>query len=93
MMSETYNGVIERLLQAEREGDNELVAYLSHEIAARLALLDIEILKARAAELEAETGKAHPVFSEGEVIELRGGKWKIQKLLSRGRMMLKAVPY
>ena len=44
-------------------------------------------------ELEELTGKPHPVFTEGEVLEIRGGRWKVVKLLARGRMMLKTVPY
>jgi len=52
-----------------------------------------EELRERAQRLEAETGKPHPIFTEGEVLEIRGGKWKIVSLLKRGRMMLKAVPY
>lgn len=46
-----------------------------------------------AEKLEAMTGKSHPVFTEGEVVEIKGGKWKVHKILSRGRMLLKTVPY
>ena len=44
-------------------------------------------------ELEELTGKPHPVFTKGEVLEIKGGKWKVVRLLTRGRMMLKTVPY
>lgn len=46
-----------------------------------------------ARKLEELTDKAHPVFVLGEVIEIKGGKWKVHKILSRGRMVLKTVPY
>lgn len=46
-----------------------------------------------AEKLEEVTGKAHPVFREGEVLEIKGGKWKVAKIMSRGRMVLKTVAY
>ncbi len=46
-----------------------------------------------AQKLEALTGKPHPVFTEGEVLEIKGGKWRVQKILARGRMILKTVKY
>ena len=52
-----------------------------------------ETLRALKAEMEAATGKPHPIFREGEVLEIKGGKWKVASILKRGRMVLKAVPY
>jgi len=53
----------------------------------------MEELLAQQEKAERETGKPHPIFSEGEVLTIRGGKWKVAKLMKGGRMMLKAVPY
>ena len=52
-----------------------------------------EVLRGLQAEMEAATGKPHPIFHEGEVLEIKGGKWKVLSILKRGRMLLKAVPY
>ena len=43
--------------------------------------------------LEAMTDKPHPVFTVGEELEIKGGKWKVQKIFPRGRMLLKTLPY
>lgn len=50
-------------------------------------------LRGLQAAMEAATGKPHPIFHEGEVLEIKGGKWKVASILKRGRMVLKAVPY
>lgn len=54
---------------------------------------DRDALERLRSELEESTGKTYPIFEEGEVVNLKGGKWRVQKIMSRGRMMLKAVPY
>jgi len=59
----------------------------------RLEMGEKETLEQLKAELEEETGKPHPIFHEGEVLDIKGGKWKVVSILKRGRMMLKAVPY
>lgn len=56
-------------------------------------LRDGEEARTLAEKLVELTGKPHPVFTVGEVVEIKGGKWKVHKILSRGRMVLKTVPY
>lgn len=41
---------------------------------------------------EQATGKPHPVFEVGEILTLKGGKWKVSRI-STTRMYLDAVPY
>ncbi len=56
-------------------------------------LYDASEARELAEKLEALTDKVHPVFTEGEELEIKGGKWRVHKILSRGRMVLKTVPY
>lgn len=41
---------------------------------------------------ERATGKPHPVFEIGEIINIKGGKWKVSRI-SETRMYLDAMPY
>lgn len=50
-------------------------------------------LKQRARELEAETGKPHPVFEVGEVVEIKGGKFRVHQIKGRKRLVLKPIKY
>ena len=49
-------------------------------------------LKQKSSELEEETGKPHPVFVQGETIEIRGGKFKVDKI-EKDFLILKAMEY
>ena len=52
----------------------------------------LEELEKKARELEASTGKPHPVFEVGEEVEIKGGKFRVHKIL-RNRLMLKPIKY
>ena len=56
-------------------------------------LHDEEEALALKAKLEKLTGKPHAVFTVGEVVEIKDAKWKVLRILSHGRMVLKTVPY
>ncbi len=43
-------------------------------------------------ELETQTGKPHPVFIQGETIEIRGGKFKVDKI-EENYLILKPIKY
>jgi hypothetical protein len=50
-------------------------------------------LKQKALGLEQETGKPHPVFEVGEVVEVKGGKFRVHQIKGRKRLVLKPVKY
>ena len=50
-------------------------------------------LRRRSLELEQETGKPHPVFTEGERVELKGGKFIVHRIKGKKRLILKPVRY
>ncbi len=50
-------------------------------------------LQQKATELEAKTGKPHPVFVEGEVVEIKGGKFRVHRIMGRKRLVLKPIQY
>lgn len=54
---------------------------------------ELDALEEKRDALEAETGKPHPIFHEGKIVEIEGGKWRVTKIMSRDRMVLKAHPY
>ena len=42
--------------------------------------------------LERETGKPHPVFTKGEELEIKGGRFRVHQLL-KDRVILKPIKY
>ena len=60
----------------------------------KLASLDGQLveLQQKANRLEKESGKPHPVFVVGEEIEIKGGRFRVHKIL-RNRLMLKPIRY
>ena len=48
--------------------------------------------KAEADKLKMSTGKPHPIFVVGEEVMIKGGMFKVHKLL-RNRMVLKPIKY
>ena len=49
-------------------------------------------LRKKAASLERETGKPHPIFTVGEELEIKGGRFKVH-LLMKDRLILKPIKY
>ena len=49
-------------------------------------------LRKKAARLERETGKPHPIFTKGEVLEIKGGRFKVSQIL-KDRLILKPIKY
>ncbi len=49
-------------------------------------------LHQKSAKLESESGKPHPVFVVGEELEIKGGRFRVHKIL-RNRLMLKPIKY
>lgn len=45
------------------------------------------------ANMEALTGNQYPTFEVDEVLDIKGGKFKVTRIMSRGRMVLKGVAY
>ncbi len=41
---------------------------------------------------EKETGKPHPIFVKGELLEIRGGQFKVLMVL-KDRLILRPIPY
>jgi len=66
---------------------------MQHPDGSMTRLVDPTEADALREKLEELTDKPHPVFAEGEILEIKGGKWKVHKILSHGRMVLKTVPY
>ena len=54
--------------------------------------MELEKAKKKAHELEKETGKMHPIFVVGEELTIKGGRFKVHKIL-KNRMMLKPIKY
>lgn len=53
----------------------------------------LDAAREEAERLEELTGKPHPVYQVDQIVEISGGKWRVTKILTRGRMHLKAHPY
>lgn len=53
---------------------------------------ELENLKKAAKELESASGKPHPVFSVGETVEVKRGKFRVHKIL-KNRLVLKPIKY
>ena len=53
---------------------------------------DLRKLWEKSARKERETGKPHPVFTKGEELEIKGGRFKVHQLL-KDRLILKPIKY
>ena len=53
---------------------------------------DLEVAQEASKKKEKETGKPHPVFFRGEILEIRGGKFKVLMIL-KDRLILRPIPY
>ena len=53
---------------------------------------DMKELLGISKDLERETGKPHPVFTEGEELEIKGGRFRVHRLL-KNRVILKPIKY
>jgi len=49
-------------------------------------------LRQKSVELEEKTGKPHPVFVQGEELQIRGGKFKVDKI-EKDFLILKPIKY
>lgn len=49
-------------------------------------------LEQKATELKEETGKPHPVFSHGEILEIKEGKFQVDKI-EKDYLILKPIKY
>lgn len=59
--------------------------------------LDKEIMEKQGLQAAADKAipnRAHqgPVFHEGEILEIKGGRFMVQMIRSRGRLFLKGLP-
>jgi len=52
----------------------------------------LSTLQQKAKSLQEETGKPHPVFIEGEELDIKGGKFRVHRI-ARNRLILKPIKY
>ena len=55
-------------------------------------LADLVEAEAQADKLRMATGKPHPIFVVGEEVMVKGGMFKVHKIM-KNRMMLKPIKY
>lgn len=79
-----------KLAEGKRVADS--IGRTRHAAMAELFEKELEETRKKAHELEKETGKKHPIFVVGEELTIKGGLFKVHKIL-KNRMMLKPIKY